>query len=274
VTVTPVAGPDRTDVTLRGFSDCAVIDGHLIFTRYDGKADNVVARSTSRTYDYAREKYPFLVRLTVPATAAPGAAQVYAEPFCGPPEEYPPSAVRSFRIERSSLALRVSPQRPAGGDLLRVRAGTCDGARDLLTVRFRDGDRVVDRRVRVDSSGSAAASVRLAEAGGTLEVSLPRAADECRGSSYAGPVSVVVRSVGGAGSAPDPTGEATPSPSAPAAPATPSLGRPSSSTTPPPQAQAGSDRGGRGRPALVAGLLVLVAAGAGAAVLRGRLRRG
>ena len=62
MTVSPAAAPDRSTVTLRGFSDCAVIDGHLVFTTYDGKADNVVVRSTSKTYDYDREKYPFTVR--------------------------------------------------------------------------------------------------------------------------------------------------------------------------------------------------------------------
>ena len=272
--MSPVAGPDRTIVTLRGFSDCAVIDGHLIFKRYDGKADNVVARSTSRAYDYAREKYPFTVRLTVPTTAAPGAAQVYAEPFCGPPEEYPPSAVRPFRVERSRLALRVSPRRPEGGELLRVRASTCDGPAGLLTIRVREGDRVVDRRVRVDASGLASVSVRLTAAGGPVEASLPRAAAECPGSSYAGPVSVTVRSVPGASSAPDPTGEPSPAPSAATTSATPSAGVAESSSTPSPRGQARSERGAGGPPLLAAGLLALLAAGAGAVVLVRRSRRG
>lgn len=233
-----------------------------------------MARSTSRSYDYAREKYPFTVRLTVPTTAAPGVAQVYAEPFCGPPEEYPPSAVQSFRIERSRLALRLSPRRPDGGELLRVRASTCDGARDLLTIRLRDGDRVVDRRVRVDSSGFASVSVRLAVAGGPVEASLPRAAAECRGSSYAGPVSVTVRSVGGASSAPDPTEQPSPSPSrASPAPTAAPTGTPSSAGPTPP-ARATTRRGGAGRSALGAGILALLAVGAGAGLVRRRTRRG
>ncbi|MFN2522308.1 MAG: hypothetical protein ABR614_03220, partial [Mycobacteriales bacterium] len=107
ITVSPPAAPDRATLVLRGFSDCAVVDGHLMFRTYDGAAAEVVGRSTTQTYDYSRDKYPYLVRLTVPENAAPGSAQVYAAPFCGPPEEYPSSRVLPFRITQGQLLLRV-----------------------------------------------------------------------------------------------------------------------------------------------------------------------
>ena len=270
LTVSPPAGPDRTSVLLRGFSDCAVIDGHLLFTTYDGKADNVVVRRTSTTYDDAREKYPYAIRLTVPATAAPGTAKAYVEPFCGPPEEYPASAVVPFRVELAALALRLSPTRPPAGGRLRIRARTCDGSRGTLTIRVRSGDVSTDVRGAVDATGVATASVRVTAPG---EVSLPNAATECRGSSYAGAVAYALRAAVAA-SAGGPSAASSPPPTAASAAASPGRtplpgASPSVAAAPGP---AGRTGGGRG-PLLGAAAAALVAAAAGAVWLTLRRRR-
>jgi hypothetical protein len=268
LSISPAAGPDRTTVVLQGFSDCAVIDGHLLFTSYDGRADNLVVRSTSTRYDYSREKYPYTIRLTVPVSAAPGPARVYAEPFCGPPEEYPGSAVKPFRVERSGLSLRLSPRRLDRGDSLRVRARTCDGARGRLTVRVREAGEARDLQATLDSTGSAALSVPVGADG---EVSLPFAATECRGSAYAGAVAYDVRAGSAAVSAgPTPTSSASRSAAPSTVPSTPASSQPTPSAS---SAPAASDRskGGNGWLAVVGVAVVAVAAGALAVVLRRRL---
>jgi hypothetical protein len=263
VSVSPTAAPDRAPIVLRGFSDCAVIDGHLLFTTYDGKADNVVVRRTSTTYDYAREKYPFTIRLTVPVTAAPGRAKVYAEPFCGPPEEYPASTVAPFVVERSRLALRLSPRRPRSGDRLRVRVRTCDGGHGRLTVRVREGTAVRDLDATVDAAGAAALSVRVTSAG---DVSLPFAAAQCRGSSYAGAAAYAVRPT--TSKAPEPTPAATTSsiePTPSAAGPGPASTAPTAEATAAPRAATSSDDGSA--PWLGVAAAALVAGAAGAVVV-------
>ncbi|MCA1711715.1 MAG: hypothetical protein LC789_08820 [Actinobacteria bacterium] len=246
----------------------------LMFRTYDGAAGEVVGRSTSNTYDYSRDKYPFLVRLTVPANAAPGAAQVYAAPFCGPPEEYPSSRILPVRITQGQLLLRVSPRRPEVGERLRVRVSGCDGTRGRLTVRVQVGSDSRDVTAPV-IAGSASVRVRLAMAG-TGNVSLPSAATQCRGSRAAAPVPISVR---GPASSVAPSGSAVaPSPAASVAalPSTASLPASASASASPPSVGAAptprrSDHGLPVLPAAVAGLLLL---GAGAAVLLRRARRG
>lgn len=267
VSVSPASGPDRSTLVLRGFSDCAVIDGHLLFTRYDGRPDNVVARTTTKTYDYAREKYPYIVRLTVPATARPGPAEVYAEPFCGPPEEYPPSARRAFRVASGVLALRVSPTRLEPGELLRVGASTCDGAHGPVTVRVRQGGDVREVAAPVDAAGRLAATVRVG--GGDGEVSLPRAAEQCPGSTRPAVVAFSVRAPVVVTSAATRPASATPS-----APPTTSASSLAASPTASPTAATTAPVSGRGSgrsPLLPLALLGLGLA-AGAAVLLRRRR--
>ena len=269
LTVTPTSGPDRSAVVLRGFSDCAVIDGHLLFTRYDGRPDNVVVRTTSRTYDYAREKYPYVVRVVVPATARPGPAQVFAEPFCGPPEEYPPSARRAFRVLPGELTLRVSPERVAPGERLRVSASTCDGARGPVPVRVRQGSEVRDLAAPVDAAGRAAVTVRAGRGDG--EVSLPRAVEQCPGSTRPAAVAFAVRlpASADAGASASPT---TTPPSVPPPPSTSSAGPSPSATAAAPPAPRRSDRSGG--PGLLLPVALLAVAAAGTAVLLRRRRAG
>ena len=266
LTVTPTSGPDRSTVVLRGFSDCAVIDGHLVFTRYDGRPDNVVVRSTTKTYDYAREKYPYVVRVVVPATARPGPAEVFAEPFCGPPEEYPPSVRRAFRVVPGVLTLRVSPTRPEPGDRLRITASTCDGARGPVTVRVRQGDDLREVAAPVDPAGRLSVTVTAGRGDG--EVSLPRAAEQCPGSTRPAAVSFAARSPASAAA------------SASAATAAPSAASPTPSTSPTAESPAATasalptrtqrDDESGGGVVLLAGLLGLAMAGGVAAVLRRR----
>jgi hypothetical protein len=270
VAVSPASAADRGTFVLRGYSDCAVIDGHLLFRSYDGKADNVVARSTSKTYDYSREKYPYVVRVTVPAHAAPGPAQVYAAPFCGPPEEYPTSETLAVRIARGQLALRLSDRRLDVGDRLRVRVSGCDGTRGRLTVRVQVGGDTRDVPAAV-VSGAASARVTLRTAG-TGTVSLPRAATECRGSRAAAPVPFAVRGAATVASASaSPSASEVPA-SAPASPAP--MAASASASSSPSAAPAAAPRRKRdgGVPVLPVVLAVLAAAGAAGAVLLRRSR--
>jgi hypothetical protein len=272
LTVSPSSGPDRSTVVLRGFSDCAVIDGHLLFTTYDGRPDNVVVRGTSKTYDYEREKYPFLLRLKVPPAAAPGPAEVYAEPFCGPPEEYGRSPTVAFRVERGRLVVSLSRRRLEVGDRLRIRAAACDGARGPLTVRVQVGGQVRDLTAAVDASGSASASVSLSLAGAG-RVSLPHADAQCPGSAAGAPVEFFVAGAAVAGS---PSVSAAPSPSESGSSAVPptlsTSSAPAATASPaaPPRAPSDRDSGGAWPLALV-GLAAAAAIGAAVAL---RHRRG
>ncbi len=194
LTVSPRVLPDRGVLSLSGFSDCAVVDGHLLFTRYDGSADNVVVRAKQATrYDAAREKYPYSVRIPVPPRARPGAARVYAEPFCGPPEEYPPSSQVSVRVARSALALSASPRRPAAGGRVRVRAATCDGPGGRLTLQVVLGGRSVRGSAPIRADGTADTTLALPPGAGTATVSAPAAARECPGSTAPRALAVPVR---------------------------------------------------------------------------------
>ena len=266
LTVSPAAAPARSTVTLRGYSDCAVIDGHLLFTTYDGKPDNLVVRATTSTYDYDREKYPFVIRLRVPVTAAPGAARVYAEPFCAPPEEYPVSDELPFRVERGALAVRVLTRRAEAGERVRLQAATCDGARGRLTFRVRVGNDVRDASAPVDRAGVASVSVLLGSATGPAEASLPRAAEECRGSTAAASVAFDVRR-GRAATSPGSSASASAQQSAPPSSqaARPSATVSASSSAGPVasrRAARGDGGGGLLPPAVAVVLLVAVAAGA------------
>lgn len=277
ITVSPTAAPDRAVLTLRGYSDCAVLDGHLLYTRYDGSADNLVVRATSKAYDYAREKYPYAIRLTVPVNAAPGPAEVYAAPFCGPPEEYPSSAVLPFRVQPGRLTVRVSPRRPDPGERLRVRASTCDGGRGRLTVRVRVAGRVLDRVASVDGAGYASVSVRLGGEVGPGEASLPRAKSECPGSVPPAAAAFSVRAPTAAGPA---TTAAEPAPLAP-------TGSPSPAALPSATGSAGptrstaaaptSSRGDRSRGSVLLAVLAVLGVGAAltaaAVLVRRRARR-
>lgn len=219
LTVTPRALPDRGVLRLSGFSDCAVIDGHLLFTRYDGTPDSLVVRARqSTTYDARREKFPFALRMAVPASARPGTAQVYAEPFCGPPEEYPPSSRVTVRITRSALVLAVSPRRPVQGAVIRVRATTCDGPGGRLTVRVRLAGAVAQRSAPIGGDGSAVIRVPLPAGSGRAQVDLPLAARECPGSTAPASVTITVRAAAAASASPSQavlsaSPSATPSPS-------------------------------------------------------------
>ena len=273
LTVSPAAGPARSTVTLRGYSDCAVIDGHLLFTTYDGKPDNVVVRATTSTYDYDREKYPFVIRIRVPLTAAPGEASVYAQPFCAPPEEYPTSDELPFRVERSALAVQVSPRRPESGQRVGLRASTCAGPTGRLSFRVQVGGDVREVSAPVDALGSASASVRLGSATGDAQVTLPRAADECRGSVPPRGLTFRVRpgrtsvTPGESASASASPGS---SPSSSAQPSPTSSGPASPSAAAEPSRRVARGAGGLGLAALVAAVLLAAAAAAGAVAVRRR----
>lgn len=225
VTVSPTALAPRATLTLSGFSDCAVVDGHLVFTRYDGTADNVVVRAPQATrYDDAREKYPFTVRIPVPAQARPGLVRVYAEPFCGPPEEYPPSPSVQVRVVPGVLTVSVFPRRPVEGRRMRLTATTCNGPGGRVTFAVRAADDAAQVTAAVDGQGRARASVDVPRGVDAVQVSLPEAAQQCPGSRYEGARLVRVRR------------QAPPSPpavtAAPPAPS-PSVATPSGTVTAP-----------------------------------------
>lgn len=274
LTVSPSAPAAREVLTLRGFSDCAILDGHLLFTRYDGGADNVVVRSApGAAYDAKREKFPYVIRITVPTRARPGPAKVYAEPFCGPPEEYPASPTLSVRIDRGELVASASPRRPVAGQRIRVRAATCDGARGSLTLRVTVGRQIQDVRAQVAADGTASASVRLGGAVGAATVTLPRVGAECPGSVPAPPYSFRVLAM--PGSAPEASTSSTPSPSlSPSASSAPvaisAVPTPSVSVVP---ARRAAERDDGGSGAVVPGLIAAVAAAATAAFVAARRRR-
>lgn len=274
LTVSPSAAAAREVLTLRGFSDCAILDGHLLFTRYDGGADNVVVRSApGAAYDDKREKFPYVVRITVPARARPGPAKAYAEPFCGPPEEYPASPTLSVRIDRGELVARASPRRPVAGQRIRVRAATCDGARGSLTLRVTVGRQVQDVRAPVAVDGTASASVRLGGAAGAATVTLPRVGTECPGSVPAPPYRFRVLAV--PGSAPESSASSLPSPS-PSSSESSAPVRVSAVPTPSVSAVAArpaAERDDEGSGAVVPALLIAGVAAATAALVAARRRR-
>lgn len=272
LSVSPSSVAPRSALTLTGFSDCAVVDGHLVFTRYDGAADNVVVRAPQATrYDDAREKYPFAVRLTVPAQARPGSVRVYAEPFCGPPEEYPPSGSVQVRVVPGALTLSVFPRRPVEGGRLRLTASTCNGPQGRVTFAVRAGDSSERVTATVDSQGRARTSVEAPRGVDVVEVSLPDVVRECPGSRYAGARNVrinrVVQPV-----APSATmTSARPSPSPPpsvAAVASPSAEAGPFTTVP----TAPVESPGLSGPVIAAVVAALAAAAAGLAVTRRRRR--
>ncbi len=212
LSTSPGALSARETLTLKGFSDCAIIDGHLVFTGYDGNPDNVVVRSQQSRYDTAREKYPYQVRIVVPARARPGSAQVYAEPFCGPPEDYPPSDVQRIRLVPAALNVTRSPRRPTEGRRLQLSARSCNGPGSRLTFAVAvDG---VSERVTVAVSGDGRATLTydLPRRAGPATVSLPSAASQCPGSSAPGVLAFTVRAV--PTPAPAATETVSPSPSA------------------------------------------------------------
>ncbi len=270
LTVTPRALPDRGVLSLSGFSDCAVIDGHLVFTRYDGTPDNVVVRARQATrYDDVREKYPFALRITVPAQARPGSARVYAEPFCGPPEEYPPSGDVTVQVTRSVLVLTASPRRPVAGTRLRVRAATCDGPGGRLTVQAELGGRKTQALAVIGADGVAQATVDLPPGAGTATVSAPKAAQECPGSTAAAPRRVAVRAAAPAPAAAQSsaTASAVPSPSSSAPVASPAT---SGSAAPGTVTSRGDGDGPGGAAVAAAGTALVLAVGAAVVVLRRR----
>ncbi|MEO6203998.1 MAG: hypothetical protein ABIO67_01240 [Mycobacteriales bacterium] len=183
LSVSPTSLSARETLTLKGFSDCAIIDGHLVFDGYDGNPDNVVVRSQQSRYDLRREKYPYEVRIVVPGRARPGKAQVYAEPFCGPPEEYPPSGVQSVRLQPTPLTLAKGTRRPVAGQRLRLTAGTCNGPGTRLTFEVTVAGVVENVRAAVSGDGRASVSYLLPERIGPASVALPAAARECPGST-------------------------------------------------------------------------------------------
>lgn len=274
LTVSPSSPAAREVLTLRGFSDCAILDGHLLFTRYDGGADNVVVRSApGAAYDDKREKFPYAIRITVPLRARPGAARVYAEPFCGPPEEYPASPTLPLRIDRGQLLTSASPRRALAGQRIRVRAATCDGARPSLTLRVTVGRQVQDVRAPVSADGAAAASLRLGGAVGPATVTLPRESTECPGSTPAPTYRFRVLAVPGSSPEASPISTPSPSPSASA-----SSAPPASNATPAPsasvvRARPAADRDDGGSGAAVPALIVTAAAAAATAAFVAARRR-
>ena len=270
LTVSPRALPDRGVLSLSGFSDCAVVDGHLVFTRYDGSADNVVVRGRQATrYDDAREKYPFAIRITVPAQARPGSARVYAEPFCGPPEEYPPSGQVAIEVTRSALVLTASPPRPMAGARLRVRAATCDGPGGRITVQVALGGRTTRALAAIGTDGAAEVSVDLPPGAGTATVSAPAAARECPGSA---PVARRRLTVRAAAATPTAAQSSAPVSAAPSPPSRAPVASPS--TTGSGERRSAPARGKGGGPGgvglAVAGTALVLAVGAGAVAVRRR----
>ncbi len=271
LSVSPTLLSARATLTLKGFSDCAIIDGHLVFNGYDGNPDNVVVRSQQSRYDMVREKYPYEVRIVVPGRARPGTAQVYAEPFCGPPEEYPPSKVQQVRLQPAVLTLAKGTRRPVAGQRLRLTAGTCNGPATRLTFDVTVAG--VVERVRADVSGDGRASVSylLPERTGPASVALPAAARECPGSTVPKALSFTVRAARSAvpavaSSAPE-SATRSPTPTSSA-----SRGAPTPPTTDLVLPAAGKRKDGRGPVVALVLAAAALALGAGIAVWRGSRR--
>ena len=272
LSVSPTSVTPRHPLALKGFSDCAVIDGHLVFTRYDGSADNVVVRAPQATrYDDAREKYPFAMQITVPAQARPGSVRVYAEPFCGPPEEYPPSGSVQVRVVPGALGLSVFPRRPLEGSRMRLSASTCNGPGGRVTFAVRAGSNSEQVTATADGQGRVRASVDVPRGVDAVEVSLPDVARQCPGSRYEGARRVRVTRLAQPAAPSVSATSARPSPSPPptvAAVASPSAETAPSSTVAEPPAQSTRPDG-----MVIAALVAAVAMGAGAlAVIRRRRR--
>jgi hypothetical protein len=248
-------------------SDCKLNYLNLTYTRYDG-ARKTATTLTDGAFDERLQKYRYTGRLAVPGDAAPGPASAFVQPYCGPPEEYPASDDVAFAVDRSVLALSVSPASVVAGRTVHVGGGDCAGpvTSVALRVRFPGGLLVnVTGTVR-DRAVSASFEVPPSVPAGAGSVALARES-ACPGSRGVGTAAFRVRAAAVVTGTPSatPTHSATVSATPPAVPSeTPSA----SATALPPAAPRGR---GPGRPALVVALaFVAVAVAGGAVYLRRR----
>ena len=239
-------------------SDCALNYLNLTYHRYDGSTQTGTTLTEGK-YDAGLDKFRYRGSLRVPPDAAPGKATAFAQPYCGPPEEYPASGDVPFTVDHGRLALSASPARVVAGSRVTVSGGDCDGPVTSvpLVVRYGDGTRA-SVTARVDAR-RVSATFTAPPIPGEASVSLARP-DACPGSRAAGAATFAVR-VPAATSAPPATASVAPS-------ATVS-GPPVLTASPEtPEAVAtitGTSSGGGAVPLALAALGVLAVAGAGTA---------
>jgi hypothetical protein len=270
--LSPAHAPAGGSVAVDLRSDCKLNYLNLTYSRYDGGTKTATTLTDGR-FDEGLQKYRYVGRLAVPGDAAYGSAVAYAQPYCGPPEEYPASRDVPFTVDRSVLRLAVSPARVRAGtrETLRVSGGDCAGSVSSvpLRVRWPDGSSMTVtgavRSLRVSASFALPPSVRP----GTGTVALARP-DACPGSRPLGPAVFTVRAAAVASESPAPTLSPSPTPFATLTGlATPSVAPAVSPSAAPPPA-----RRTRPRPLFMVGLAVAALAGSagGAFMMRRRGR--
>lgn len=125
--LTPSRGADKSVVHVRGTSDCSIMYATLVYKTYAGKESAVTAQDDDAPYDPKTRRNTYDVLIVVPSDAAPGEGQIFADPYCGPKSEFPPSDPQAFEIIRAIAEWQNVPAVITAGQQIGLSLSPCFG---------------------------------------------------------------------------------------------------------------------------------------------------